>query len=326
MSEYGIFWGDELLKFNPQSLVPIVDGLLWENDMVFMIAKEKAGKTIFAIQLLCSITTGERFMDNFEVFRPLEVCYIQTEGKRYSTQERLNNMRAGIALDESKFTHIYQPGIALNTKHGYEAILGLLKAYNRKPKVICIDPLYMSIDGNMSDAQAASAWLLNARRLQNEYGAAMFIIHHTHKDRRTDKGRIIDEGDDAIFGSYVWKANADHVLLLKYDKREKTHTLTCNTQREAKVVTNVNFVLLEPRPLLYTLADRDSNKAQLVLVGLLATNPEGLTAKQLEDMSSFSVSTIYRNLKTMTEAKTVEAISDTTPTIYKKPQTTIPKP
>lgn len=325
-SDYGIFWGDELLDIDEDNRVPIVDGMLWEKDTVFFVAKPKVGKSIFSIQMLCAITAGESFLDTFPVNKPLEVCYIQTEGKLYRTRMRLKRITNQMSWNPENFTHIFQPGIALNTSYGFEAVKNLLVSNGKSPKVICIDPLYTAIRGDMSNQDTAAQWVTNVRLLQDTFGAAVWIVHHTHKDKRTDKGVKIKEGDDAIFGSFVWKAYADHVFMMHKHGTKKEYTVTCDTQRESVVVEKVDFALQDRHDvLLYTKAEVNATKIDLLICRLLKDYPNGLRIDDLVDLTDRSKPTVNRALARMTRNKTLDKESQGNKVLYKLANPNTPK-
>jgi hypothetical protein len=305
MSNFGIFHGPQILQVSTLLQQPIIDGYVYHRGFYYLIAKEKVGKSILGVQMLSCITTASPFLDAYPVPEALEVLYIQTEGNYRETQERLINMSKGIPLDPDKFTIIFEPSLALNTAHGLNYIVQALESAKRKPRVILIDPLYMAIEGSMSDAAVASAWVKNARVLQDKYDAAVIVIHHTHRQRFSDKGVKIEEGDDSIFGSFVWKANADAVLVLRHDKKDGTFTLSCDTQRGTNIITKTVFTRMGPVPLLYTMSDPDTTKKQLLINNLLLAHPNGLYIKDIENMIDCSKATVYRTIAIMEQARIV---------------------
>ena len=74
-----------------------------------------------------------------------------------------------------------------------------------KPRVIFIDPLYMCMEGSLSDDLAARTASKNIRVLNEVFGCSNMITHHEHRQIRAKKtdGYVV-EGDNAVMGSFVW--------------------------------------------------------------------------------------------------------------------------
>ena len=316
MSDYGIFWGKDVLKVAPHKREPIIEHLLWEGDTVFIIGREKVGKSIFALQMACSLTSGEDFLDTFKIKREHHIVYVQTEGKRYETQERLDNMIYGIRCDLNNFTHIFLPNIALDTTQGIDDLENMLSDNGRKPDVVFIDPLYMSMMGDMKDAKAARAWIGNVRKLVGKYNAALVITHHAHRQKRAKDGSIINDGDEAVYGSFIWKAFADHMFMM--NRGDKVYTLSCDTQRSAKVVNKISFVLHHPRPLLFTIEDQEANTKSIMVYKYIQIE-KSIDADSLMHKLNLPRATLYRALRRLLTTKMIVK-GHSRPVVYTLPK------
>ena len=317
MSEYGIYHGKDVLS-QAAEVKPIIEQLLWEKDTIVLLGKEKTGKSIFCLQMACCLTTGEPLLDTFPICTPRTVLYIQVEGKRYETQQRLKNMMLGTACDLDRFIHIYYKGMALDTNEGYDHLNSWVdetcKEIKLKPDVIIIDPLYMSIQGDLSDAKSSQAWIKNVRGFADHHDAALIVVHHAHRPFRTREGDVVNEGDDSIYGSFVWKAFADHILLLS--KKKSNYTLSCSTQRSSNVIPTIEFKLLSPSPLLFVVEDGDATTRSIAVHNILMDNPLGLSAEQLITMTNYGRATIYRSLRVLQSGGVVQKIDKSRPILY----------
>ena len=75
------------------------------------------------------------------------------------------------------------------------------------------------------------------------------MLHHAHRARRDENNNIVEEGDDSIFGSFVWKAFPESVLLIEKVRGNKLYRrLSCNTQRMGNVIEEIDLQLIEPSP------------------------------------------------------------------------------
>jgi len=297
MSKHGLYWGDSVVDIQEGSQ-PIIEGLLFEHDTVLLIGKEKSCKSIFTLQLCCALTSGESLFDTFSVNGKRQVLYLQAEGKRFETQQRLLNMMKGVPCDLNYFNHLYQPDITLDTKDGLDGLINIIDKNNRKPEVIVIDPLYMTMAGDMKDAKASRTWINNMKKLANRYQAAIIVVHHTHRRKYDNKGKQIEEGDDAIYGSFAWKAFADHVLLWK--KYFKGFMLSCDTQRSSQIVDKIKLNLIHPKPLYFTIEEISSNVTMKKILAMIDENGK-VTVQEIKENLEVSDSVIYRSLKTLNE-------------------------
>lgn len=223
---------------------PIVDGLFWERDNIVLVGKEKTGKSIFSMQLACSLTSCHPFLGEYNIPKPLVVAYIQAEGKLADTKWSLERMLRTIPCDQSKLSIFYYPGLALDTEEGLKYLQDEIDRWQR-PDVIFLDPLYMLMQGDLIDNKDARKMVFHLRTLSDYYQASLWIVHHAHRPKfDPKKGIILEEGDDAIFGSFVWKAFPDNVYLLEREKGSKQgRTLYGGTQRIDRVPPRFDFLL-----------------------------------------------------------------------------------
>lgn len=229
---------------------PIVEGFLWRNDNSILFGKEKSGKSIIALQLAHCITTGEPFLGEFVVPTPLNVAYIQVEGKIHDTQDHIKKMNQVIPLEPSRFRAFYYPGVALDTEEGYRFITKEIDGWKR-PEVIILDPLYMAMQGDMTLDKDARGMVYNVRRLMEYYNSTQLIIHHAHRTKyEQQSSRPINEGSDGIFGSFVWKAFVDQVFHMERSGKRR-HKISCDVSRMAKALEAMDLEMVEPAPLFF---------------------------------------------------------------------------
>lgn len=321
MADYGIYYGKNVLDIVDRNEEPLIDSMLWKRDVVFVVGKEKSGKSIWGMQLACSLTTAEPFLDTYKVYKESHVLYLQCEGKRREFQTRLQNMQKGVNCNTDNLTHIFLPGAELDTQKGCQMLLDLLSKHNRTPDIIIVDPLYVAMQGDPSSTTAARSFVNNMRVIAGKYNATVIIIHHAHREKRNMKGYLIDEGDNAIFGSFVWKAYADHVFMLKMDKKSKVYTMTCDTQRSAEVAERLEFKLLSPKihpdyPLLYTVEDIDSGSSTIRVDTCLRANTNGFTTEEIMEKLDMPRATVYRALRKLQSSSMVTKDTKVKPIVY----------
>ena len=68
-----LFTGDNLLQ-RETDVLAIVDGYLWERDVVMLLGSEKSGKSILALQMAMNISMGTPFLDKYICLKPARSC------------------------------------------------------------------------------------------------------------------------------------------------------------------------------------------------------------------------------------------------------------
>jgi len=297
--EYGTFWGVELYNYDEKKN-PIVDNILYERDVVCISSLPGMGKSIMALQLLCNLTTGEPFLGVYDVARPMNVLYVQTEGDRAETIERLGNMTRVIKIDNTRWVHMNLPSLTLNTAVG----IRMFNTEAAKPgiayDVIIIDPLYTTVKGSMCDDEVATDWVRNLRSIRERYNCTFVVLHHEGKDMY-HLGQVIDRGNANIFGSTFWAAFFNTNYKLRATK-EGIRLLELGKERSGKMIDKIPMRLVEPTPLFYTPADHivDSRlKVEMYLKGA----EDWVHMKTLVSQTGFSRATVYRVLKDLDKDK-----------------------
>lgn len=139
--EFGITWGEELLNYNVQKKW-LIHKFLNYMDICCIAAEKKVGKSVLIQQLAISLTSGTPLFDIYEVDKPCKILYIQSEGNRASTIERIKNISKKVPFVLENFYHINIAGSALHSKSGYEYLVEESLRPGVKYDVIIFDPLY----------------------------------------------------------------------------------------------------------------------------------------------------------------------------------------
>lgn len=254
----GRYFGEEFIKTEFQGSAPIVNGWLWERDTILLLGKEKSCKSLLAQALSLHITAGHDFLGEFKIDEPCNVIYLQAEGKIAQTQQNLKRMMKVYPADMRRFLMLYYPAIALNTPQGFEEVYKQIKSWEplkARNTVFVGDCLYMMMSGTLKDDDIAKDMVSNLRTLGDEFGLTYLVLAHSHREKLDAENgfKSVFEGDNAIFGSFVWKAFPDHILMVqKHDHKLK---VTCNTQRTGEVMEETSLILNEPDPLFFSVPE-----------------------------------------------------------------------
>lgn len=284
--EYGVFWGQEMHNY-PQEKEPIISNFLYENDCICISSKPKIGKSILAQQMMFSLSSGTAFL-GLNVTRPARVLYVQTEGDRSETIERMTRMQEGISVNWDNAYHINLPGVALNTDEGFDMFMALAEQPKVKYDVIIFDPLYTTVLGDMSQQQVATSWTNNVRTIRGHYEASVVVLNHEAKEVKNKKGEIIERSPEEIFGSIFWAAFFNHTFQFK--RIDDVHYLSRGLQRSGKIVEQLS-VRLRQEPLMFELTRETTHDE---VRELLATP---ISFKDLEEKLKVSKGRVSQVLK-----------------------------
>ncbi|MCK9370567.1 AAA family ATPase [Candidatus Dojkabacteria bacterium] len=309
MSHFKNYIGSEFLTAEFPKRDWLIENICRKNDSVILVGNEKSGKSLFVFQLLCSLTSCHPFLDLYNVPKPLKVVYIQLEGEIADSQDRMKRMIKTLDINPDNFHLRFSAPLNLEDKGFTDGLaLDILKSLNPKgkvagqelikPDIVIIDPIYFAFTGSLNEDEDVRAFLGNLRTFKDTLNCAIILVHHTHKTRLNYKGNVIEEGDEALFGSKFLKAWADHILLFLFDQKTKLRTLSCNTQRSGDIIEACELRLIEPEPLYFEKVDKEPTK-ELVLVDLLKKEEfkEGLLVDEIKSKLGISNTSFYRSIK-----------------------------
>ena len=304
----------ELFQLDLQSPPCLIDKFLWEGDNALIIAPEKSGKSILSFQMALALVSGKPFLGSYKVLKPVQVAYIHTEGKIAQTRDWLTRMLEDQSPEIARqlFYKNY-PSLSLDTREGLYLLLADLAKRSITPKVMFFDSLYHCMKGKLTDDLDARRFTESMRVLIQKFDCSIVINHHFHRDRHNKDGELIEEGDNAIFGSFVWKAHADHTFRLKLNKKTKHATLDCETQRSGEVITGLKLRLQQPNNLGFIIEDISARGKVLETLNEVK---EGCSCEDIEKATRLSKRTIYRALDDLLESKQVTKNEANRPVIY----------
>jgi len=297
---YEIIEGNDILNLAEEAREALIEGMLYPQDYVILVAEEKVGKTIFAQQLACNMTTGESFLDSFDITRPLKVWYFVTEGRVDDIKDRFIRMSKKISINTINLTLI-PTYFRFNTNEGWSSLNQIMDRFRRNmPDVVIIDALYRAIKGSIKDDNTVNEFHFIIGRMMQILGCAVILVHHMTKPQRDQAGKYISRSDKDTFGSAFLSAAVDHIFWLEKWHKDREHPkdrmLKCETQRGGKIITDVRIRLNEPEPLYFEMIEIYHDEAQRIM-DLLTKNKNGLNVGDLELKLRLSKATIYRTLK-----------------------------
>lgn len=312
------YTGKDLMQLSQSKSKPLVEGFLFENDYVMIAAPPKIGKSLLVQQLTCALSSGEPFLDTFDVPNPVNVWYFATEGKDEDTKDRLIRMSHARPIDPNHIFLFCSAGLRFNTPFGLELLKGVEKAWGElyPPKVIVVDALYRAVKGSIKDDDIVNEFHQTVGELADKYDAAVIIIHHMKKPVYFESGNRQERSDDDVYGSTFLKASVDQMYWMdRCDKDSKDIILRCDTQRSGNAIDSLRLTLIEPDPLYFKISSMLTDELHRI-TEVLKGHKNGMNMNQLMKATSIGRSTMYECLRELEDAGKITR-SNTRPVIIK---------
>lgn len=294
----------------PPALIP---RLLYEMDNMIVLGDAKIGKSLFTMQLALSLSKGDYFLDSMKVTRPCKVAYVQAEGKMFETIPRGKKMSKEVGHDAMNIRWLYLPRLPMNRPNSAQVFIEMLGDF--KPDVIIFDPLYKLAGGaSLTQDDTANAITDNLDVIKVYYSCAIIINHHQHRPQIDKKsGQILNmKGDQSIFGSFVWRAWPDNVILFepvpKRPIEDMVRNITCDTQRSAMVTREMCIILTHPDPLYWQLVE-DMTATDHMILQLIIKN-KVMKWQEMAEITGLAKSTIHKCLRNLRMQKKIKQLAD----------------
>jgi len=248
--------------------------------------------------MACALSCGESLFGEYEVPEPMTVLYVQTESTRHETIERLRMMthKSGVTWVPENFHLMHTPSLSLDTDDGITWLVHAIEDRKIKPRVIFLDPLYMCMQGSLSDDLASRKASKNIRILNEHFGCSNVINHHEHRPVRSRDGSYFTEGDNSVMGSFVWKAFPNHIIHLSLTKSNQMRRLSCTTQRSSRVIKDMQLVMKHPIPLMYEIKGTPDHPSYVGIVLKHIEKGGNHIAKDIHESTGISLSAVKKSL------------------------------
>ena len=294
-----LYESEELLNIDLDSRPMLIPGVLASGDKIMCVAEPKVGKSLLAQQLASCVAGAHSFLGFPAADEPHRVLYIAGEGDIDELQFRGRAMRHRFPVPSDRLWYWPVPTVAMNTADGFSKLLEF--SAKVEPELTIFDPIYALMKGSMKDDEPAGMFTQNLNRYQHLTGSAVIMLHHTHRPIRDQGGDTIDEGDNAYFGAFTWKAWARSFWLMKHDGPDLHYVqLSCLTQRNrTSEIGRLPMMMVEPDPLMFIPRPANRGPTQCIILEVLIDNPS--TADELERRTLRSRSTLSEALTILTK-------------------------
>lgn len=177
-----------------------VDRLVPAGMLTVLSGKDKAGKTLFAWEIIRSVLTGTPFLSHFPVTQG-PVIFLTLDDPAAITMDRLQQLE----LSECPDLHIATPLTAQPTANRFwDEVVAQAQAIN--PKLVVVEALYLFLNiGNEASNQAGAMAPLMKKinGIAEVVGSSVLLITHNAK------------GTGDVAGSFAIRASAKQILRLE---------------------------------------------------------------------------------------------------------------
>jgi len=118
-------------------------------------------------------------------------------------------------------------GCDLNLPEGYQRVSRALRTLPDPPSCIVVDTLHRFLNGDENSAQDARTMLDACAALQEEFGAAMILVHHTG---------VSEEAQHRARGSSAWRGALDVEMSVIPGKADQPIELIQRKVKDAEAV------------------------------------------------------------------------------------------
>ena len=211
MKKYVMSLGEMMSRVKEEPPLKMVYSGIKENSIGLVFGTSKSGKTIFCENLLMSIAAGAdeylgipiHLKNKVVMFYSLEEFYKNRTERNQKQVGRLTEKYGVDWVENYKVVDENMPTY-ISTEDDWVTITeGILLV---KPAVVVFDSLTRMYGGSIEDSNVAKIIMKRLRKLNDETGATIICIHHTHK--LYDRPLSID----TIAGSRVIAQECDFMI------------------------------------------------------------------------------------------------------------------
>jgi hypothetical protein len=240
--------GGELRNMPEPEFPMLVDQFLGEGKTMLIWGKGGIGKSIFTIQLVSALTSGDYFLDKFKVARPCKVSYVQAENTEVAQKHLWRRVGMLNKQNDENLKNHYADILALDTPEGVKALYAEITKY-WTPDVVVIDPFYKAIrTGSINDDEVCNKLTQNLDALRSMLKCAIIGNHHEHRSKLTQYGKKIEEGTDALAGSWIlsaWATGSYQIVNTSTEvETEKFRKMVSAKDRDDNLIAELNLRLI----------------------------------------------------------------------------------
>lgn len=185
-------------------------GILPLKSKMLLFSEPKVGKSFLAMQIAYCIAESEEWLGFATTNQEIRTLYIQAEIAEIELLVRLAHLPSNYAYAET---------IHAAKLLGKQVDILINRIETIHPSVVILDPLYMFIDGDLTEIADITKCNSIIDNIIDKYNCSMVIVHHSRKPREESTQGIMEAlGSIAItafYDSILWfeKINSQASLL-----------------------------------------------------------------------------------------------------------------
>lgn len=175
----------EFVNMDVKPAVWLVQGIWPEGAVGFIAGMGKSFKSFLSLELGYSLASGVDFIGKFKVPEPRRVLLVQQESSLGAYQVRVANVARRMGPSENLFI-VSNKHLSLESPTDVERLENEIARV--RPALLILDPLASFLHGDENSAQHMGEVVSTIRRLRDDYGCAICIVHHNRKDGTAMRG------------------------------------------------------------------------------------------------------------------------------------------
>lgn len=201
----------------------IIDGLLPEMGVGYIVGRPGSGKTTLAMGLSTSLALNKPYLDwKSTEDRGYRVLFLSLEMLLGDVNDFYSKLETNFSEEEKDLLQEnFKTYAAPEKVKFYQAASPILGKFlrtleNYKPEIILVDSASFSLASNLSNQEEVTSSIELLDKIRERYGCAIVFVHHSRKE---PPGHGYKEADlDDVFGSAFIAASASAIISLKQNK------------------------------------------------------------------------------------------------------------
>lgn len=208
----------------------IVENMFLPGHIGLLVGDAGTGKSLTALDLMISIVSGSKWLNNFECLTS-PVVYLAGEGQLDENTKHILGLLLGRGADVRQFLRQYGPRIQLHAPdaknisavaplssdawwQNIEALVTSTHPKEARPKLWILDPL-MALINSPDKADDVRPFIARCRWLSEETNGYVLTVHHNNKGTQGQSSRA-----QKIRGESMLRNLFDDVLILEQDTED----------------------------------------------------------------------------------------------------------
>ncbi|TEB08631.1 hypothetical protein Psch_02197 [Pelotomaculum schinkii] len=181
----------------------ILPGIFPRGYVTLLVGDPKSGKTWLALRLACELSKGGSILAGFSSVVPCRVLYLMGDTGPQLVNYRLRKTKFCFDPNNLRFTYaedVRQQGadLDLGTSEGFTLLEMLMVSW--EPQVVFIDTLTSFHAVDESDNKEMKPVVSKMRDLAMRSNAAIVLLHHTRKKKRSELSMSMTQHDSVGAG------------------------------------------------------------------------------------------------------------------------------